>query len=199
MSARPDKRNFPHPTLRTDRLCLREPTIEDAPEFHKILTIPSVTQYTNFPDAPTAARSEKFVRWMSKLLGRGKGCAWIITELQSGRLVGAIRIDEIHERSKCGVIGYELDPGFWGKGYMSEALAAVARCAHETFGLNRLEAWTLPGNPASDRVLLKNGFRYEGTLRQKSRFKGAFHDLQMYGRLAGDGPVASARRDSSKK
>ena len=68
----------------------------------------------------------------------------------------------------------------------SEAVAAVVRCGHEFFALNRIEAWTLPDNPASDRVLEKCGFRYEGTLRQKAWFKGAFRDFRMYGRLAGD-------------
>ena len=37
---------------------------------------------------------------------------------------------------------------------------------------------------ASDRVLEKVGFQYEGTLRQKSWFKGAFHDFRMFSRLA---------------
>jgi ribosomal-protein-alanine N-acetyltransferase len=52
--------------------------------------------------------------------------------------------------------------------------------------LNRIEAWTLPGNAGSDRVLEKAGFRYEGTLRQKAWFKGGYHDFRMFGRLAGD-------------
>jgi [ribosomal protein S5]-alanine N-acetyltransferase len=69
---------------------------------------------------------------------------------------------------------------------MTEAVTAVAGCGHEFFGLNRIEAWTLPGNPASDRVLEKSGFRYEGTLRQRGRFKGAHHDFRMFGRLAAD-------------
>jgi [ribosomal protein S5]-alanine N-acetyltransferase len=49
-----------------------------------------------------------------------------------------------------------------------------------------MEAWTLPGNDASDRVLVKAGFTYEGTLKQKAWFKGAFHDLSMFGRVAAD-------------
>jgi len=44
-----------------------------------------------------------------------------------------------------------------------------------------MEAWTLPGNDASDRVLVKAGFNYEGTLKQKAWFKGAFHDFRMFG------------------
>ena len=39
---------------------------------------------------------------------------------------------------------------------MSEALAAVVEFGHQQIALNRLEAWTSPGNDASDRVLAKN-------------------------------------------
>ena len=53
-------------------------------------------------------------------------------------------------------------------------------------GLGLLDAWTLPGNAASDRVLEKSGFRHEGTLRQKAWFKGAFHDFRIFGRIASD-------------
>ena len=34
----------------------------------------------------------------------------------------------------------------------------------------RTEAWTRPGNAASDRVLEKGGFQREGMLRQAARF-----------------------------
>jgi ribosomal-protein-alanine N-acetyltransferase len=44
------------------------------------------------------------------------------------------------------------------------------------------------GNDASDRVLVKAGFNYEGTLKQKAWFKGAFHDFRMFGRVAA-GPI----------
>jgi ribosomal-protein-alanine N-acetyltransferase len=66
---------------------------------------------------------------------------------------------------------------------MSEEVPAAVACGHRTFGLNRIEAWTLPGNDASDRVLEKSGFRHEGVLR-KAWFKGALHDFRMFGRVA---------------
>ena len=69
---------------------------------------------------------------------------------------------------------------------MTEALRAVVDHGHQVFRLNRIEAWTLPGNAASDRVLEKAGFRYEDTLRQKARFKGRYHDFRMFGRIATD-------------
>ena len=72
------------------------------------------------------------------------------------------------------------------RSWRAEAVRAVVACGHQHFRLNRIEAWTVPGNPASDRVLQKTGFRHEGTLRQRAWFKGAFHDFRMFGRIAGD-------------
>jgi ribosomal-protein-alanine N-acetyltransferase len=180
----PTARKFP--ALTTTRLSLRAPAPKDAAALHALISIPDVTRFSNWPDAPSKAQIERSLRWMSKIHVSGKGCGWIIEDRRSKRLAGAIRFNSIDKKWKCAEIGYELHPDFWGKGLMTEAVAVVVACGHETFGLNRIEAWTLPGNAASDRVLEKCGFRYEGTLRQKARFKGAFHDFRMFGRLAGD-------------
>ena len=180
------KRSGKFPALTTDRLRLRAARAADAVPFRALLSIPAVTRFTYWPDALTKAQAERSVRWMAGLHARGKGCAWIIEDRASQALIGAIHFNRFHKKWKSAEVGYELDPAFWGRGLMTEALRAVAACGHETFGLNRIEAWTLPGNPASDRVLEKAGFRYEGTLRQKARFKGAFHDYRMFSRIAGD-------------
>jgi ribosomal-protein-alanine N-acetyltransferase len=103
---------------------------------------------------------------MSKVHGSGKGCAWIIEISGSKALAGAIRFNSFEKKWRCGEIGYELHPYYWGKGLMTEAVRAVVACGHETFGLNRIDAWTLPGNGASDRVLEKSGFRHAEGLVQ---------------------------------
>ena len=103
--------------------------------------------------------------------------------------VGAIRINRIERSWRWGEIGYESHPDFWDRGLMTEAVRAVVACAHSRFELHRVEAWTLPGKGASDRVLTKAGFVHEGTLKQKAWFKGAYHDFRMFGRVADD-PLA---------
>ena len=123
---------------------------------------------------------------MTRLFDSKKGCAWIIEACRDGTSVGAIRINHIHKRWRWGEIGYESHPDFWGRGVMTEAVRAVVTCGHRDFGLNRMEAWTLPGNDASDLVLTKAGFVYEGTLKQKAWFKSAYHDFRMFGRVAAD-------------
>jgi ribosomal-protein-alanine N-acetyltransferase len=191
------KRSFP--ALTTRRLHLRLPKVEDTAAFGNVLSLAEVTRHTNWPDAPTPARMQRYMRWMAKLHGSGKGCAWIIEEARSGALVGAIRFNSIEKRWRCAVLGYEAHPDFWGRGLMTEAVRAVVACGRDTFRLNRIEAWTLPGNGASDRVLEKAGFRYEGTLRQRAWFKGAFHDLRMFGWLAEDAAAPRAARDRSPR
>jgi ribosomal-protein-alanine N-acetyltransferase len=178
------KRKFP--VLETKRLTLRAPAPKDAAAFAAVLSAPGVTRFSNWPDKITKAQAERSMRWMAKVHASGKGCAWIIEDRKSNAFVGAIRFNSFDKKWRSGQIGYESHPDFWGSGLMSEAVAAVVACGHQTFRLNRIEAWTLPGNPASDRVLEKCGFRHEGVLRQKAWFKGAYHDFRMFGRVAGD-------------
>jgi ribosomal-protein-alanine N-acetyltransferase len=177
------------PLLSTERLLLRAPAPEDAAAFQDVLSVPDVTRFSNWPDAPSVAQGKRYMDWMCKVYPSGKGCAWIIEDRASKTLAGAIRYNRFEKAWRYGEIGYELHPDFWGKGLMTEAVAAVVACGHQFFRLNRIEAWTLPGNAASDHVLQKSGFRYEGTLRQKAWFKGAYHDFRMFGRVAED-PVA---------
>lgn len=174
------------PVLSTKRLTLRAAASKDVAAFHALLSIPEVTRFNNWPDAPDKTRVERSLRWMAKVHASGKGCAWIIEVTGSKALAGAIRFNSFEKKWRCGEIGYELHPNYWGKGLMTEAVRAVVACGHETFRLNRIDAWTLPGNAASDRVLEKSGFRHEGTLRQRAWFKGAFHDFRIFGRIAGD-------------
>ncbi|WP_244364778.1 GNAT family N-acetyltransferase [Paenibacillus cellulositrophicus] len=49
--------------------------------------------------------------------------------------------------------------------------------------LNRVFARHFGGNPASGKVMVKVGMKYEGTLRQHAKKKGKYEDLVYYGLL----------------
>jgi ribosomal-protein-alanine N-acetyltransferase len=106
--------------------------------------------------------------------------------LSISEVVRAIHFNYFIPSWKCAGLGYEAHPRFWGRGLMTEAVRAIVACGHGRFALNRIEAWTLEGNRASDRVLQKCGFRFEGIQRQKGWFKDAFHDFRLFGRIAAD-------------
>jgi RimJ/RimL family protein N-acetyltransferase len=61
-------------------------------------------------------------------------------------------------------IGYALLARHCGRGYATEAAAAVLRHARETLGFQRIVAITAPDNKASQRVLEKIGLRPAGTI-----------------------------------
>jgi len=174
------------PTLKTQRLILREPQLKDAARYHEILSCTNISRYSDIPENPTKKRSERFVSWMSKLHNRGTGIAWLICPATDSNVVGAIRINRIEKKAQCGFIGYELHPDYWNQGYATEALGAIVNYAHVDLSLNRLEAWTSEGNGASDHVLLKNGFKFEGMQREKIWFHGKFQNIRLFGRLASD-------------
>jgi ribosomal-protein-alanine N-acetyltransferase len=174
------------PALKTERRELRAVNSGDGNLYHELLSISAVTRFGDFPDAPSRAQSDRILNGMSKRFSSGKGCAWIIAGREGSAPVGAIRINRIDRGWRWGEIGHESHPDFWGRGLMTEAVRAVVACAHSQFKLHRVEAWTLPGNGASDRVLAKAGFSQEDTLRQKAWFKGDYHDFRMFGRVAED-------------
>ena len=69
--------------------------------------------------------------------------------------------------SACSVeIGYWLGEPYWGRGVVTRVAAALTRIAFESPGVSRVFAPVHADNPASMRVLAKNGFEREGLQRQ---------------------------------
>jgi RimJ/RimL family protein N-acetyltransferase len=87
-------------------------------------------------------------------------------------------------------IGYWLAEPFWGRGIVTEALAAVTRYAIETHGLTRIYALPFAWNAASCRVLEKAGYVLEARLRHSAIKNGELTDQMQYAFIAADrGPA----------
>ena len=66
---------------------------------------------------------------------------------------------------------------------MSEAVNAMVNYAFNTAGFHSVEAVIDPNNSASEKVLLKNGFRKEAHFIEDEYFEGKFWDSVHYGIL----------------
>ncbi len=172
--------------LETDRLQLSPVRPEDWEAYHTVLSAPEISEYTDLPRKPSEKRTKALVNWMVRAVQKSKGGGWMVRESPTGAVLGCIRLNSISRQASFAVVGYEYDKIYWGKGYATEALIAVTNHCHKNMRLYRLEAWTLAGNAASDRVLQKAGFRMEGTQRQKMILRGQRFDQRLFGRLAGD-------------
>lgn len=80
-------------------------------------------------------------------------------------------------------MGYWLAEPNWGRGIVSEAVGLVVAHAFDVMGAERVQAFVYDWNPASGRVLEKNGFVLEGKLRRAVHRQGRWGDCHVYGRL----------------
>jgi RimJ/RimL family protein N-acetyltransferase len=96
--------------------------------------------------------------------------------------VGAIGLEPKTDVERVSAeIGYWLGQTYWGRGIVTEAVAAVTAHAFQRFDLLRIFALPFADNPGSIRVLEKAGYVLEGRLPQSTIKDGRVRDQLMFG------------------
>jgi [ribosomal protein S5]-alanine N-acetyltransferase len=171
------------PTLETARLILRPFDLSDAPAVKELAGAFEVADTTlNVPHPYRDGVAEAWILTHRQLYRAGALVNFAITLRSTGQLLGAIglRVQPGHERAE---LGYWVGFPYWRNGYCTEAARAVIGYGFDTLGLHRIHASHLYRNPASGRVMVKLGMRYEGRLREHVRKWDRFEDLEKYGIL----------------
>ena len=174
------------PTLETERLILRPFTPEDAPAVYELVKEWDVASTTlNIPHPYELGMADSWIRSHTISAAAGDGFTLALIERTSGALIGSIglRLSPPHDR---GELGYWVGRPYWGRGYVTEAAAAVMKHGFEALGLNRIEAHHLTRNPASGRVMQKLGMTWEGRARQHVKKWGEYEDVEAYSILRRD-------------
>jgi ribosomal-protein-alanine N-acetyltransferase len=102
-----------------------------------------------------------------------------------GLLAGVVRLNGITRGAfdSCS-LGYWVDRARNGRGFASEAVAAVLDLAFGRLRLHRVQAETLRHNVRSQRVLTKNGFEHIGMAPKYIRIAGRWQDHDLFQKLA---------------
>lgn len=87
------------------------------------------------------------------------------------------------ERAGAAEFGYWLGTAHWGRGVMTGVVAAFAPWVMQELRLHRLYANVMDTNPASARVLQKNGFEEEGVQRAAVLKHGVLHDMRLFAKI----------------
>ena len=171
------------PVLDTERLRLREPRRSDAERLLAAWRDEETMLY--FGTAPLGTRREAMeeIRAFREQASSGEGIRWIITERERDEYVGDIGFFDFAPEHARAEIGFLLAKPSWGRGLMSEALAATLQYGVVAKDLHRVEALVDPRNVACLRVLERRGFRREGTLRDYEFERDAFIDLVLLSML----------------
>lgn len=99
------------------------------------------------------------------------------------KVIGIISagIDTSRRNLAAKTIGCALNEAYWNQGLMTEAVGAMIRYLFMDPGTELIAMDHFADNYGSQRVIEKNGFQYEGTMRQKIRlFNGEVKDCLCY-------------------
>ena len=152
--------------IETERLVLRRPRPEDAPDLAVAYADPEVVRFMGDGSTATLTEVEEGIaEWLDRWESWGMSlCS--LERREDGRVVGRagfLRWDP--ETWQVGgdetELGWLLAREHWGQGYATEAALALREWAVAERGLTRLISLIRPGNDRSVRVAERLGERYE--------------------------------------
>jgi ribosomal-protein-alanine N-acetyltransferase len=148
---------------------------------------PEVTKYLAWPPHADVEVTKGILANWEKEYERPDQYHWGMVAKETGQIIGTCGCLGINEKVRSTELGYCMSRSYWGKGYMSEAVAAIISYLFNTVGLNRITARHDTKNIASGRVMQKCGMLFEGIQREGGyNARRGFFDLAGYAILRSD-------------
>lgn len=153
--------------LVTPRLRLRRARPEDLDVFHAILSDPETMRWWS---SEPHASLEQTREWLDAMIAAPEEESDDFVVELGGRAIGKAGCHRLPE------VGYVLHRDFLGRGYATEAMAAVVRRLFASRPVARLTADVDPANAASIRLLKRLGFEETGRASNTWFIGGRWHD-----------------------
>ena len=110
------------PALKTERLLLRQMTIEDTDFVFRHFSDAAVNQYLlDEPPVTTVAQAREIIQFYLEPEGKTHN-RWIMVRKSDQQPIGTCGFHKWDKRYFRAEIGYDLSPAFWRQGYMLEAV-----------------------------------------------------------------------------
>lgn len=168
------------PVLETSRLILRKILPEDAHGIFAIYSSSEAMKYFGKIPYSSICEADEMILKVTKAYEDKEGIRWGITLKSSDELIGSGGFWKLMKPHVRAEIGYDLNPSYWQKGIMSEAVNAMVEFGFDKMNLHTIEANIDPANTASEKLLLKAGFKKEGHISESYFFNGSFTDTGLY-------------------
>lgn len=146
--------------IETDRLFLREITLNDKEELLKLHSHPDVQIYTGEPIVESIEEIEKAIRIRIenyKKYGFGRWATFLKNGMQFVGWAGLAYLPEFDEID----LGYRFLPEYWGLGIATEASRAILTYGFDSLKIKKIIAIALKENKASIRVMEKVGMKFD--------------------------------------
>jgi len=176
------------PILETARLVLRSMSPADAEDLFRVCSDSRVAEHQDWAPYTQVSEATQFIHERLDLFQRRSRLSWGLCLAPHGPLIGQIGMHSISLRDRRAEVAFDLGADYWRRGLMTEAMQAVMSFAIERCQLHKIVAQTAVENRASNALLHRLGFALEGRLPAHYCWKGAFHDVNVYGFLRRDVP-----------
>jgi RimJ/RimL family protein N-acetyltransferase/nitrite reductase/ring-hydroxylating ferredoxin subunit len=155
----------PDPPPTDGLIRLRPFRAEDAPAVAAACQDPEIGRWIPLIPVPySESDARAFILMALQNWHEGTGYEFAIADVEGDSYLGSVGV-HAGVNARRWAIGYLVAPAARGRGIATRAVRLASRWAFETFDVERLALWTLPGNVRSQRVAEKAGFRYEGLIR----------------------------------
>ena len=134
--------------IRTERLLLRRPHLDDLDAMFEIMSDPRAMRY--WSTLPHAGR-DVTLPWLERMIARTTAGGEDFLVEFDGRVIGTVGAGRLPD------FGFIIHPDFWGRGFATEASSAFIAYAFSNTAASELCADVDPRNVASLTVLAKLG------------------------------------------
>jgi|APLak6261662433_1056034.scaffolds.fasta_scaffold00364_6 RimJ/RimL family protein N-acetyltransferase len=145
--------------LTTERLYLKEFTIDDAQLLIDLNSDPEVTRYTGDGPVKDITEAKRILTDIIFPQYKNKMGRWAVYLNTTDEFIGWCGVKYVEEEKEYD-LGYRFYKKHWGKGYASEAASAVMNYALNTLQLKEIIGRAAIDNKASIAVLKKMGMVY---------------------------------------
>jgi RimJ/RimL family protein N-acetyltransferase len=173
-----------HLPLRTDRLTLRPFEARDLDAFHAYASLPEVVRYMYWEPLDRPAALAKLTTYQGRTALRDEGdvltLAMELAETSAPQVIGEVMLVWRSRVHRQGELGFACHPAFQGRGFVTEAAAAMLDVAFDHLDLHRVCGRCDPRNTASGRLMSRLGMHLEAHLVESEFVKGEWVDEQVY-------------------
>lgn len=172
-------------TIQSKRLLLRRFSLEDNHSMRaNWASDPTVQKLYSEPTYETASEAEGFLEKVISNYENPLYYRWAIALAdEPDNCIGQIAYFLVNEKNHWAELEYCIGKEYQNKGYMTEAIRAVVEFGLKQMNLHKVQVCHKEGNHSSKRVIEKNHFVYEGTLRDYFYMDEVYVDRLYYSLL----------------
>ena len=167
----------------TERLILRRITKNDDSDMYEYAKRGDVTRFLTWHPHKDIYYTRGYIKFLLKKYKTSEYYDWGIELKENQKFIGTCGYSNFDPENHKAEIGYVINPDYHNMGIATEAVKAIIEYSFKSLELHRLEARTIKGNAASEKVLKKCGFIFEGTGIDEIFLKGSFKTINHFSLL----------------